>query len=143
MLRYSVLSLIGVLTLTSPSHAENLANFYGVWRIRSIAGYAEISAGSDINRNKIGRTVLINHKGVILPGQKCADYTIMLKRVEVDPFMRDSWRTFRADLRVTPFILGKTALNIDSACADALVLDRNHLLMSSGDGAFFLESRER
>lgn len=57
---------------------------------------------------------------------------------DVDTVLASGWEATRQDLDLGRFKLGERAGRIHSGCVDALVLDRNDLLMTSGEGAFYI-----
>ena len=122
------------------SHAANMGQFYGHWRLDSIAGYADISEGDSEARKLLGKPVEISASAFTIAGDACHNPSSVTV-VDVDHILANDWKTTRRDIALGRFRLGHHAPHIDAGCADALVLDPDELLIDNG-GAVFLASRQ-
>ncbi len=122
--------------------STQLSDFFGTWKIKKIAGYGDVSSGPKYAEKNLGRTATITASSVLLPGVPCELNPLTYKVADVDAVLANGWEATRLDLSLGRFKLGKQAGYIYSGCADALVLDRNDLLMPSGEGAFYIVHRQ-
>lgn len=132
-----------VLAIAMPAEASAVSRFYGNWRIASIAGFGEISSGQSSARQALGQRVYITANSIILPDDPCTGHPLSYDIIPVDLFLKKSWQMSRSDLKLGSLRLAAAAAHIDAECADALVLDRNHLLISSGAGAYYIVRRTK
>ena len=137
------ITLVCVLLGVSPASAwaAQLADFFGTWKITKIAGYGDVSSGPKYARQGLGKTVTISTDSVLLPADPCDRHSLTYEIADVDAVLASGWEVSRQDLNLGKFKLDKRAGRIHSGCVDALVLDRNDLLMTSGEGAFYILHR--
>ena len=132
-------ALLGV--SPAPAWAAQLSDFFGTWKITKIAGYGDVSSGPKYAKQGLGKTVTISTDSVMLPSDPCDRHALTYEVADVDAVLASGWEATRQDLDLGRFKLGKRAGRIHSGCVDAVVLDRNDLLMTSGEGAFYILHR--
>lgn len=125
-----------------PAWSTQLSDFFGAWKIVKIAGYGDVSSGPKYAEKGLGKKVTITADSVLLPGVPCERNPLTYKVADVDAVLASGWEATRLDLDLGRFKLAKQAGYIYSGCADALVLDRNDLLIPSGEGAFYIMHRQ-
>jgi hypothetical protein len=133
----------GFLLLVTAAQAGSVSNFYGEWKISEIAGYSDISSGDAGAAKDLGKLLIITSTSIMLPADLCNNHPLTQDLVNVNTFLRDQWQTSRSALNLAGFKLGKTAFHMDASCADALIIDQNDLLMTSGTGAVYVVKRQR
>jgi hypothetical protein len=129
-----------LLARATPSHADSLADYLGAWKITHIADYADVSS---IESDKaLGGAVQITSTSIVTPAFTCDKHRITFTSPKnADIVLREAWDIPRSGLSLGPLTLPRTTGYLDATCIDALVLDHNDLLMSSGDGAFYVIHR--
>ena len=127
---------------SASARVTQLSDFFGSWKITRIAGYGDVSSGPEYAKQGLGKTVTISTDSVLLPSDPCDRHTLTFEMADVDAVLASGWEATRQDLDLGHFKLGKRAGRLHSGCADALVLDRNDLLMTSGEGAFYIVRRQ-
>lgn len=125
----------------TPASAAQLSDFFGAWKITKIAGYGDVSSGPKYAKQGLGKTVTISTDSVLLPSDPCDRHHLTYEVADVDAVLASGWQITRQDLGLGRFKLGRRAGRIHSGCVDALVLDRNDLLITSGGGAFYILHR--
>ena len=126
----------------SAAHAAQLSDFFGTWKVTRIAGYGNVSSGDMEAQKGVGEPVVISANSIRMPAYLCNKHPVTYQVENVDAVLASGWETTRNGLELGKFKLGERAGHIDAVCADALVLDRNDLLMTSGAGAFYIVHRQ-
>ena len=126
----------------SAAQAAQVSDFFGSWKVTRIAGYGDVSSGDKEAQKGVGKPVVISSDSIQMPAYLCDKHPVTYQVESVDAVLASGWETTRNGLELGKFKLGKRAGHIDAVCADALVLDRNDLLMTSGAGAFYLVHRQ-
>lgn len=134
--------VVATVVLPLTAHAASVSSYFGNWKVVKIAGYADISVGEEIAKKGLGQTVVISATSIMLPDAPCQGADVKLNVINVDKLLQDDWKATREDIDVAPYRMGKTAHHIDSSCADGIVLDRDHLLMTDA-GAFYVVERDK
>ncbi|NPD68793.1 hypothetical protein HN018_12690 [Lichenicola cladoniae] len=137
----AALMTITALTPLAASAAQ-LSDYFGHWKVVKIAGYGDASSGQAGADKGLGKSYVISRTSIMMPSGLCDKHEITYDVVTVDGVMSEGWEVTRKDLDLGEFRLGNKAGYINAVCMDGFVLDKNNLLVPSGDGAFYIVRRQ-
>lgn len=143
MKTYLTAALLTLLTsVPVAASAAQLSDYFGNWKVVKVAGYGDVSSGQTEADKGLGKSYVISANSIATPSGLCDKHPITYEIVNVDGVMSEGWEATRKDLNLGKLHLAKRTGYINAVCTNGFVLDKDDLLMSSGDGAFYIVHRQ-
>lgn len=138
------MALTGSVCLASEAPLT-FSDLFGRWKVQEEVGSATITAGETEEKRPLGTTITITAEEIITPWRPppCRPQSTDMKFVDTKTELEQNWRVTISGLHLPRGRVKPQMQLMDAGCAVALVLDRNTLLWSSGEGFNYIATRQR